>query len=68
VGIDESHAKNPNADQCQSEQKAGGSVRYDVNFRFDGTRFAPTPGSKATVDCIGDQKTNDGKYCPKPKP
>jgi hypothetical protein len=66
VTVDEAHAENKNVDKCQSEQKAGKSVRYDVSFRFDGTRFTATPGSKATVDCMAGEASNRGKYCPVP--
>ncbi len=67
LSIDEAHTKNPNSGECQSEQKAGKSANYDVTFRFDGTRFSASSGSKATIDCLADEAGNNGTFCPTPK-
>lgn len=67
LSVDEAHATNPKSGECQSEQKAGKSARYDLIFRFDGTRFTATNGSKETVKCLDSEGGPNGKYCPVPQ-
>jgi hypothetical protein len=68
VTITEAHGKRTEGtDECP-EGNAGRTVTHQVSFTFSGTVFTPTPGSVATVRCLGlfvDGNGRSGTYCPK---